>query len=326
MKKEYKKLFNEIEPDEKLLDSVLDKATEKRTPMIWKKAGAVALAMAILLGGGGYFALNRGNDDILTETDSTLSSAPLSFSIVAYAKDGDESDKKTLSEKDITLMNYKISVEKEDDGYAVNGSSETGFSINADDISEVNFSCDGGTFDYVDGPLQKCMLDQGAYYSIIIPITDEENEEYLNLCKENDGYYPERKYFKTLMERNDYSEYFKGKNKNLDEYAIYYSDKDDYMNENQFLLIEDSEALKYWTHNVKEFTAKTYNDNDVISDITYFPDMATDYLLDHPDTPYNKLPSDEITITVKFKSGQSITKKLNVSFNKDGNMQFEYIK
>lgn len=327
MKNEYKKIFNEITPDEKLLDSVLDKATEKRTPVIWKKAGAVFLAMAILLSGGGYFALNQSNNNLITTNESSVSGTPLNFSIIAYAADKENSDKIVLNENDITLMDYKISIEKEANGYAVSGSSETGFSIDAKDVSEVTFSCKGGTFDYIDGPLQKCLQDQGAYFSIIIPITDEENEEYLRLCQESEsGYYPERKYFKALMEKNDYSEYFKGKSTNLDKYSIYYSDKEDYMNENQFLLLEDSDALSYWIHDTKEFTAKTYSDGDVISDVTYFPDEATSYLLSHPETPYNELPSDEITITVKFKSGQSITKKLNVSFNKDGNMQFEYIK
>ena len=327
MKKEYKELFSKITPDEKLLDGVLDKATEKRTPMIWKKAGAAFLAMAMLLGCGGYFALNQGNDDILTTQESSLSGTPLNFSIIAYAADNNNGDKIVLNENDITLMDYKISIEKEANGYAVSGSSETGFSIDAKNISEVTFSCKGGTFDYIDGPLQKCLQDQGAYFSIIIPITDEENEEYLKLCQESEsGYYPERKYFKALMEKNDYSEYFKGKSTNLDEYSIYYSDKEDYMNENQFLLLEDSDALNYWVRDTKEFTAKTYSNDDVISDVTYFPEEATDYLIDHPHTPYEELPSDEITITVKFKSGQSITKKLNVSFNKEGKMQFEYIK
>lgn len=327
MKKEYKELFSEIAPDEKLLDGVLDKATEKRTPMIWKKAGAAFLAMAILLGGGGYFALNQSNDDILTTKESSVSGTPLNFSIIAYAADNDNSDKITLSENNITLMDYKIEIVKEKNGYAVNGSGETGFSINANDVSEVVFSCKGGTFSYVDGPLEKCLMDQGAYFSIIIPITDEENEEYLRLCEESEsGYYPERKYFKTLMEKNDYSEYFKGKSTNLDDYSIYYSDKEDYMNENQFLLLEKSETLNYLINDTKEFTAKTYSDDDVIEDVLYFPEKATDYLFKHPDTPYDELPTDEITITVKFKSGQSATKKLNVSFNKEGKMQFEYIK
>lgn len=324
MKKEYRELFSEITPDEELLDSVLYNAGKKKTPVVWKRAGAAILAVAILLGGG-YFVSNQRNDKILTSEEGSASDTSLNFSVIAYAAGNDKSDKKTLSENDITLMDYKISVEKDDDGYAVNGSSETGFSINADDVSEVTFSCKGGSFNYADEPLEKYMQEQGEYYTVIIPITDEENEEYLRLCRENGGWYSEREYFKMLTDKNDYSKYFKGKSTNLDEYSVYYSDKEDYMNENQFLLIEKSEALNYWIHDTKEFTAKVYSDDDVIQDVTYHPDKATDRLLDHPDTPYNELPSDEITVTVKFKSGQSVTKKLSVSFNKDGKMQFEYI-
>lgn len=328
MKREYKELFNEITPDEKLLDSVLDKATQRKSPLILKKAGAVILAAAILCGSAGYYSVNSNNDDITTKSQSTvIENNLLSFSIVAYAKDSDKSDMKTLKEDDITLMDYKLRLQKDGEGYSVGGNSQTGFSINAKGVSEVTFTCQNGRFDYIDGPLKKYMEEQGAYYSIVIPLTDKENEEYLRLCRESEsGYYPERKYFEALMEKNDYSKYFDGKSTNLAEYSIYYSDKEDYMNENQFLLIEDSEALKYWIRDTKEFTAKTYSNDDIISDVGYDPTAATNYLLDHPETPYDELPTDELTITVKFKSGQSVTKKYIVSFNKDGRIQFEYVK
>lgn len=334
MKKEYKELFSKITPDEKLLDGVLDKATEKRTPMIWKKAGAAFLAMAMLLGCGGYFALNQGNDDILTTQEGSVSGTPLNFSIIAYANGNDKSDIKTISETDITLMDGQIKIKKDNvdndsNGYYVSTEIKTGLSIKAKDISEVTFESRNGYFDYFDNPLREQWERNNEYYSVIIPLTKEEGKEYIaHAEKFGEGMKYKSDFIKSIMDSRDCSEYFGDNSTDLSKYSISYSYDDNIGQSvpNAFLLRNIEKTSDLFINHKKSFTAKTYSDGDVIRDVTYYPEKATDYLIDHPHTPYTELPSDEITITVKFKSGQSITKKLNVSFNKDGKMQFEYIK
>lgn len=81
----------------------------------------------------------------------------------------------------------------------------------------------------------------------------------------------------------------------------------------------------YYSSDTKEFTAKTYDEDDVIQWVNYFPLGATDYLLNNPYTKFSDLPADTIYITVKFRSGESVTKHLQVSFNDEGIMQIEYV-
>lgn len=92
-----------------------------------------------------------------------------------------------------------------------------------------------------------------------------------------------------------------------------------------FEVTHDNFSNYHYSPDTKEFTAKTYDEDDVIQCINYFPVGATDYLLINPQTEFSNLPADNIYITVKFKSGESVTKQLRVSFNEEGNMQLEYV-
>ena len=46
----------------------------------------------------------------------------------------------------------------------------------------------------------------------------------------------DREFYNYLSKYKDLSKYFNGKSQNAEDYAIYYSDKNDYKNENQLLL------------------------------------------------------------------------------------------
>lgn len=76
----------------------------------------------------------------------------------------------------------------------------------------------------------------------------------------------------------------------------------------------------------KKFTAKTYRNGDKIQDVIYYANGASNALLKNPDLKYEDLPSDTITITVKFKDGQKVTKKIKTSFNSKGQLQLQYVK
>lgn len=57
----------------------------------------------------------------------------------------------------------------------------------------------------------------------------------------------------------------------------------------------------------------------------YSADDAIYALIKNPDLKYEDLPSDTITITVKFKDGQKATKKIKTSFNSKGQLQLQYV-
>ena len=58
----------------------------------------------------------------------------------------------------------------------------------------------------------------------------------------------------------------------------------------------------------------------------YDNENATDTLLKNPDTPFEKLEGDTITVTAEFKDGQQATKKIKTSFNSKGELQLQYVK
>lgn len=331
MKQEYKDLYSKITPDEKLLDDVLERAKKKSAPGIWKKAAAVCLAFALIAGGAGYYGLN--NNNAVKEKKSTVSESDDNFSIIAYAKEGGENSIITLSEDDITLTDCKIEIKNDTanndpNEYYLSSSSETGFAIHSTDVASVDFECEKGSFSYFDGPLQQYMEQNNEYYAVIIPLTEEEGKEYV---EQTEKYGAGRKYnadfLSNIMRSRDCSEYFGDNSTDLSLYAIDYSYDDDTGQSvpNAFLLRNIEKTSKLIINHSQSFTAKTYSDGDTIGNVYYYPEQAS-CLLDQPEISYDKIPADEITISVKFKSGQSITKKLNVSFNKDGYMQLEYIK
>ena len=267
--------------------------------------------------------MTRDNTPVTSQTSNVKLSSH-SFNIVAYAQDenGNKSKNITLENDDIsTIENFYIKVNTESDGnLAVETSSESGFGINADNVSEATFESENGTFNYFDIPLQNKLIDEGKYY-VEIPLTDEENKLYHDKYENKD-----REFYNYLSKYKDLSKYFNGKSQNAEDYAIYYSDKNDYKNENQLLLAQKKYYFKLLKSDCKKFTAKTYRNGDKIQDVIYYANGASNALLKNPDLKYEDLPSDTITITVKFKDGQKATKKIKTSFNSKGQLQLQYVK
>lgn len=330
MKKEYKALFDNIMPDSELMYDTFNKADEKKkTPAFMpRKVVAAALVMAVLVVGGGFGIHQLTAPKMIEHAENatgTVDDLPSSdfFTITAFASDDEKAEIKTLSPDDITLMDYKIELRKDHYGYYISGSGETDFQINAEDIKQVTFSSENGTFKYLDIPMIRYKESLGEYYAVRLPITKEEATEYLETIENGDFYNGyQQDFIKNIMESRDCSSYFGDNSTDLDLYSIDYSDE---FGVDEFLFINKEEGQQYVHFNKKELVAKTYPGIDGIASVSYSPDEAESYLLDNPETPYDKLPTGEITITVEFNSGQTVTQKLSCSFTADGTLMFSYI-
>lgn len=322
MKKEYKNIFDKIAPDDELKEKVLASAkTRHKISFNPVKIGALVAVFAIVVTAGGLgIKNNRESVDLIDNSSSESTElSPLDFSIIAYAKEN-QSGKVELSENSINFIDYKIDFTGyDDDGYpTVSTSSSAGFSIDAEDIESVTFESEIGEFRYFDSLKELKMINDGEYY-VEIPLTDEENELYHEKYEGNDF-----EFLEYIMENKDCTKYFEGNSTNLDDYgAVYYSDKEDYGNENQLLLVKES-YYKELCMNGKTITAKTYSPDDKIGNVYYNATEVTDILLKNPDMKFEDLPADNIKITVKFKSGQSVTKELLGKFNSEGIFTLQY--
>lgn len=325
-KKIIKEAIDDIKPDVYMktrLQAKIEEPKRKSAKSFLKPALSCTLALAVLAGVGTY-GMTRDNTPVTSQTSNAKLSSH-SFNIVAYAQDknGNKSKNITLENDDIsTIENFYIKVNTESDGnLAVETSSESGFAINAKNVAEVTFESEKGKFSYYDMLLQSKLIDEGKFY-VEIPLTDEENKLYHDKYENKD-----REFYNYLSKHKDLSKYFNGKSQDAKDYGIYYSDKNDYKNENQLLLA----PVKYYDElssksDDKKITAKTYRDGDKIQDVYYSADDAIYALIKNPDLKYEDLPSDTITITVKFKDGQTATKKIKTSFNSKGQLQLQYVK
>lgn len=324
-KKIIKEAIDDIKPDVYMktrLQAKIEEPKRKSAKSLLKPVLSCTLALAVLAGVGTY-GMTRDNTPVTSQTSNVKLSSH-SFNIVAYAQDenGNKSKNITLENDDIsTIENFYIKVNTESDGnLAVETSSESGFGINADNVSEATFESENGTFNYFDIPLQNKLIDEAKYY-VEIPLTDEENKLYHDKYENKD-----REFYNYLSKYRNLSKYFNGKSQNAEDYAIYYSDKNDYKNENQLLLASKKYYFKLVKSDCKKLTAKTYRNGDKIQDVIYYANGASNALLKNPNLKYEDLPSDTITITVKFKDGQHATKKIKTSFNSKGQLQLQYVK
>ena len=212
-KKIIKAAIDDIKPDVYMktrLQAKIEEPKRKSAKSFLKPALSCTLALAVLAGVGTY-GMTRDNSPVTSQTSNAKLSSH-SFNIVAYAQDknGNKSKNITLENDDIsTIENFYIKVNTESDGnLAVETSSESGFGINADNVSEATFESENGTFNYFDIPLQNKLIDEGKYY-VEIPLTDEENKLYHDKYENKD-----REFYNYLAKHKDLSKYFNGKSQN----------------------------------------------------------------------------------------------------------------
>lgn len=332
MKKEYNDIFDTIVPDEKLKNKVLENVEGKHRIMFSpKKFIAVAAAIALVVAGVfGIYRVSKinytNNEDITQNT----SQSNLDFSIIAYAKEN-ESGVNVISDDDVTLTDIKITLNEDSDGYTVSAESDDeGLSVRSDyDIDTVTFECENGLMSYIDDPLIDYLISQKKYYSAVIPITEEQYNEYNNALANSDNNTRSKikeELVRNILNSKDCSQYiytddFDVSKISTSEYSVDASDMAG-ADENYYdycILIRDrddtSAALQ---SNTKTVIAKTYQQGDEIGYVSYYPDYAMKYLLENPNADFSELPTDNIKITVKFKNGQSATKEIVTQFDSDG--------
>lgn len=336
MKNEYKSIYDKITPDDELTSSVLAQASgeSKRVPFKpnVKKIIAAAAAFAIILSVG-MVGVPRliDSDKNVTTANPTVNSSPLDFQIVAYAEDDPNGTVKELKDGDITLMDAKLELKHDKDGYYIHTRANQGFGVKAQDVDYVIFKSETGTFSYFDGPLRAYLARKNEYYAAVIPLTDEEAAEYESTVGENgNGQRDVQNFLKKIMANKDCSQYIydeKFNSESMEKYfAAYSTMADEEVNyyEHCIVATHTHRLQKEIMQRGQNITARVYQENDKIEGIYYSSDGAERYLLEHPDTPYNELPTDTITITVHYKTGQTITKQILTSFNDDGVMQMQY--
>lgn len=216
-------------------------------------------------------------------------------------------------------------MKKDSYGYYVYSDTDTspGIQVNADDIKQVTFRSENGSFNYLDTPLIRYKESLGEYYAVRIPITKAEAKEYLDTIESGNAYPGyKQEFIHNIMNSRDCSSYFGDNSTDLDLYSIEYSDE---FGVDEFLFRNKEESQQYVHFNKKELVAKTYPDIDGVGSVHYSPDQAIEFLVNNPETPYDELPTDEITIIVEFNSGQTVTQKLSCSFAADGTLMFGYI-
>lgn len=336
MKNEYKSIYDKITPDDELKSSVLAQANgeKKRVPFKpnVKKFIAAAAAFVLILGVG-MFGVPRliDNNENVTTDSPTVKSGPLDFQIVAYADDDPNGTVKELKDGDITLMNSKLELKHDKDGYYINTRVNQGFGVKAQDVDYVIFKSETGIFRYFDSPLREDLVRKHEFYAAVIPLTDEEAAEYESTVGENgNGQRDVQNFLKKIMTEKDCSPYIYDEKFNAESmekyFAAYSTMADEEVNYYKHCIVatHTHRLQKEIMQGGQNITARVYQENDKIENIYYSPDGAKQYLLEHPDTPYNELPTDTITITVHYKTGQTITKEILTSFNSDGVMQMQY--
>lgn len=61
--------------------------------------------------------------------------------------------------------------------------------------------------------------------------------------------------------------------------------------------------------NTNTVTAKTYQPGDEIGNVHYYPEYATEYLLNNPDVDFSELPTDNIKLPLSLKTVRALLKK-----------------
>lgn len=313
--KEIKKSIEEIKPDLYMKTRLAAKINAYKKPKqqhIFKKICATVLAAAIVCGSvGGYFAVQRQND----------------FTITAYADDG-----KTypLSNHDVKMPFCKVEkkyIENMDTTMLDEKSS--GFEIHGKDIEEVTFKSNTYGLNIYDSDMRDTHQEQDDYFIVKIPLNDEEITQFNAIEMWDDS--TAKNFLKQMNENRNLSEYFGDNSMNIDDYQVFKintTSKDIVEKFNleykgyvytDFYLVknEDYEDI---TRSGKKITEKNYDDNDKISDVHLDTWAATEYVMEHPDTKLSDLPKDTIEVTVKFKSGKTATKNIQIEFDDLGYM------
>lgn len=314
---EIKKSIEEIKPDPymetRLSAKVSDYKKPKVSPLI-KRIGATALALAIVCTGvGANYAVKNNRSD-------------LDFTIVAYAMDG--KSKHTLSDDEVVLTDLQLIYERDKAKENISIENKVDFGIDAENVAEATFESENYGFDIYDDNMRDNQFERDDYYIIKIPLNDEEIIKFSKIeIFEEDR--TEKKFLKEMMKNRDLSAYFGDNSMNVDDYRVHRvlnttSDKikefglEDFGYITSYFYLVKKDVYEDITRNGKSVTAKNYNDEDRIHGIMFDTWTAVWLIKDNPDMKLSDLPKDKITVTVKFTSGETVTKHILAEFDDDG--------
>lgn len=330
---EFKKTFDNIEPDLYMEGRILANIKEsKNKRAVWKPVLSGVLAITAAIGCFG-----------IVQYKNIYTDRPFSVMVVGASDDVPVTEE--IGDDAVVMANLRIINHKEKG--AVESRYESGFVVTADDIASVSYECNTGNFYYAD--FMRGMYDEERreYYDAVIPVSDEEAlemEKYINSQQFN----PELAGIRKYAETHDLSEYFGSKDIDFQDYWIYfqkYADAIGYENEDgyAFFIVNAEKGMEYYYQYqmddecVKNLTVNYYELSDSILNrftidqlydmqgVRYNSEAAVSALLENPDMKLSELPSDEITITVKFKDGKKARKTISVTFNDEGYAQFAFI-
>lgn len=314
---EIKKSIEEIKPDPymetRLSAKVSDYKKPKVSPLI-KRISAAALALAIVCTGiGANYAVKNNRSD-------------LDFTIVAYAQDG--KSKHTLSDDEVVFTDLQLIYERDKAKENISIEHKIDFGIDSENVAEATFESENYGFDIYDDNMRDNQFERDDYYIIKIPLNDEEIIKFSKIeIFEEDR--TEKKFLKEMMKNRDLSAYFGDNSMNVDDYRVHRvlnttSDKikefglEDFGYITSYFYLVKKDVYEDITRNGKSVTAKNYNDEDRIHGIMFDTWTAVWLIKDNPDMKLSDLPKDKITVTVKFTSGETVTKHILAEFDDDG--------
>lgn len=324
-KKIIKEAIDDIKPDAYMKTRLMAKIEEpkkKSRKNILKPIVSCTLALAVLAGVGTY-GMTREKEPTTTQT-STAKALSHNFNIVAYAQEDDKvKEKATLSNDIISLPSYKLKMEKVNGDVQVSYDNSVGFNIDKNaNIKKVTFESEKGYFQFTNQDLYFSQMKKGNYY-VDIELTKDEQDKYVSTLE--DANEDEVKaIYNEIAKSRDLSKYFGTNSQNTDLYSFSYGtrkDKTVITLTNKKLHDEIFKYDRKITVSVDDLQ-KELNENA----LWYDNQNAIDTLLKNPDTPFEKLEGDTITVTAEFKDGQQATKKIKTSFNSKGELQLQYVK
>ncbi|MDE5605520.1 MAG: hypothetical protein K2I73_08055, partial [Eubacterium sp.] len=158
------RLFAEISSAEK---------PKKKNGKLFKAAVCTALCCAVLVAGVGIGIPKRvvsDNGETVVETKNVDNY----FVMSVYAAENDKKTATSIDDKTVTLPDYKLDTFFSSDGLGVSMSGECdGFNIKGKNIKTVKIKCETGSCSVWDWDMLNYLRDNGMYYDVIVPYSDE---------------------------------------------------------------------------------------------------------------------------------------------------------
>lgn len=322
-----KNSMHSIEPDSYMETRLFAEVSsaekpKKKSGRLFKAAVCTALCCAVLVAGVGIGipkkVISDSNENVV-ETEN----ANNYFVMSVYAAEGENKTPTPIDDKAVTFPDYKLEKRFGSDGLELHCSAEYGsIGVSGENIKTVKIKCETGTLEVWNFDLLNYLRDNGKYYDVIVPYS----EEY-----EIGGTNERLDIFFKHIKNGDYDEYIKGKEiKSYDDYisADVVYDKDEnkigvgLVSKESYHKIHPS-SIDGW-QNFKEYTFENVlNKKDVDSIFSW--DYDSGEIFENPDMPFSELPHDTLSIEVTFNDGSVQNASYDFSFNDNGELVIDSV-